>query len=90
MIKLRWGLPGDFTGGFMIFGIMFTIAVIEMYALKAFQTQNVGTGVTTSLKGGGGSGVGGAGGKSSRGAKFLQCIRQGGTRVGCEELVAER
>ncbi len=87
---MKWGLPGDFTGGIMIFGIMFTIAVIEMYALKAFQTQNIGTGVTTSLKGGGGSSAGGQIGKTHRGAKFWQCVRGGGTRTGCAELVAER
>jgi hypothetical protein len=49
---LKWGLPGDFTGGIMIFGIMFAIAVIEMYMLRALQ----GTGGLTagSLSGGGG------------------------------------
>jgi len=61
---LKWALPGDFTGGLMMFGIMFTIAIIEMYVLKAYQSfgnpeaikGTIGTGVGA-LGSGGGSDV---------------------------------
>jgi hypothetical protein len=82
LIKLKWGLPGDFTGGIMIFGIMFAIAVIEMYMLRALQ----GTGGLTagSLSGGGG----GAAAEHRRteakvGAPGSRCKRKGG-QVRCE------
>ena len=67
----------------MIFGIMFAIAIIEMYVLKAFQ----GTGGLTagSLRAGGGSagnqpvsGGGGSGGTTS-------CTRKGGAWICPEE-----
>ena len=33
-MKLKLKLPGDITGGLVIFAIMFTIAIVEIYALK--------------------------------------------------------
>lgn len=34
MMKMKLKLPGDITGGLMIFGIMFAVAIIELYLLK--------------------------------------------------------
>lgn len=39
MIKLKWGLPGDFMGGIIFFGVLLAIAIIELYALRAKQAS---------------------------------------------------
>lgn len=36
-LGLKWTLPGDIGGGLLIFGIMFSIAIIELYILKGYQ-----------------------------------------------------
>jgi len=79
---LKWRLPGDISGGLMIFGIMFAIAIIEMYVLRAFQ----GTGGLTaaSLRGGGGGAGNQKSGRGGGSGGTTSCTRKGGAWV-CEE-----
>lgn len=85
---MKWGLPGDISGGLMIFGIMFTIAIIELYILKARQALTVG-----SLTGG----RGGAGNQqvstpmqaSGSGGGMSHCTKRGGAYV-CPELISKQ
>lgn len=73
-MKFKLKLPGDYTGGFMIFGIMFTIEIIELYILKKTVDagQAKGLGLTPGFGVGGGGALGGAG-FGTAGTQLINC-----------------
>jgi hypothetical protein len=82
-LGLKWSLPGDFTGGLMLFAFLTAIAIVELYLMRSFQahaSSGVG-GLSVAVPGGGGATPAST---SQRGGSDI-CTRKGGKFVCYEE-----